>query len=88
VQETLELQKLLGRDFPKPLVYVNKCFPLLPPQKEGGDTAPWRAYRYAAARGEREQAAANALKGSHQVPFFFPEPHSPPLYLRISGALT
>ena len=63
-------------------------FPLLEKVKdEGSDTAPWRAYRYAYARGEREQAAAAELKGARPLPFVFPEPGEPPIYLTLSELL-
>lgn len=88
VKETQEIQKLLGKDFPKAHVFVNKCFPELAAQKEpSGDTAPWRAFRYAKARGDREAEAAAALRGARKIPFFFPEPEAPPLYRRVSEAL-
>ena len=67
---------------------MNKCFPELAAQKEpSGDTAPWRAFRYAKARGDREAEAAAALRGARKIPFFFPEPEAPPLYRRVSEAL-
>jgi len=85
VQETLELQKLLGKEFPAPLVVVNKCFPALPKLKsENPDSIVWRAYTYAAQRGLREQEAAADLKGARQLPYLFPEPGALPLYLRLS----
>jgi anion-transporting ArsA/GET3 family ATPase len=87
VQETLELQKTLGKEFPKPAVFVNKCFPSLPALDGPEDSVPWRAYRYAAARAEREGVAAAALKGARKLPFLFPEPGASPLYLRLSELL-
>jgi hypothetical protein len=88
VQETLELEKLLGKDCPKAATFVNKVFPALAPVKdEGSETAPWRAFRYAAARAEREHLAAAGLKQARVIPFFFPDSKRP-LYLRISEHLT
>lgn len=87
VQETLELQKLLSRDFPRPQVYVNKCFPELPRHKPESDNVVWQAYTYAYKRAKREKEAAEALEGAGLIPFFFPEPGALPLYLRISEAL-
>lgn len=87
VKETQEIQKLLGKDFPKPAIFVNKVFPCLPPQKETADNVVWRAYNYAKARGDREHEAVAALKGAQVLPFFFPEPKSAPLFLRISEHL-
>lgn len=87
VQETLELEKLLGKDCPKALTYVNKVFPELAKVKdEGSETAPWLAYRYAFARAEREQAAARELKNARQIPFLFPDSKRP-MYLRMSELL-
>lgn len=87
VQETLELQKLLSRDFPRPRVYVNKIFPELPKLKDLPDNLPARAYAYAFRRSKREREAADSLEGAGQLPFFFPEPGAPPLYLRLSECL-
>ncbi len=88
VQETMELKKNL-KDFPPPHVYVNKCFPELPKVKvDTPENAVWRAYRYSEARARREREAVKELKGAHLLPFFFPEPASPPLFLRISEAIT
>jgi arsenite-transporting ATPase len=96
VKETQELQKLLGKSFPKPFLYVNKCFPVLAAEREpvkerqGRDQQTevvWRAFRYAKARADREQEAAKELKGARQIPFFFPEPGALPLYLRMSEQL-
>jgi len=87
VQETLELEKLLGKDCPKALTYVNKVFPALAAvNDEGSNTTPWLAYRYAFARAKREQAAALELKNAHQIPFLFPDSKRP-LFLRISELL-
>jgi anion-transporting ArsA/GET3 family ATPase len=88
VQETLELQKLLAKDFPPPLIYVNKCFPVLPAQKEKiHDPLLAKAYRYSRNRAEREQACAAGLKKARQLPFLFPDPGSPALFLRLSELL-
>lgn len=88
VQETKELQKHLGKEFPKALVYVNKCFPELPPLAAGApDNIPTHAYRYARGRYLREQQAALELKGAHLLPFIFPEPGRPPAYLQLSELL-
>lgn len=88
VQETLELKKTLGKDFPAPLVYVNKCFPELPQiPAENSHSVVWKAYRYAQERAKREQSEAKELKGAHPLPFFFPDPAAPPLFLRMSGQL-
>lgn len=89
VQETLELRALLGKEFPKPWIFVNKCFPTLPPLEEAKDTLPYRTYAYAQKRAEREQEALAALKGNHriEIPFFFPDPKAPPLFARIAEAL-
>lgn len=87
VQETLELQKILSRDFPRPQVYVNKCFPELPKHKAESDNVVWQAYTYAYKRAKREKEAADSLEGACRIPFFFPEPDAPPLFLRISEAL-
>ncbi len=88
VQETLELEKNLAKDFPPPFVLVNKCFPALPALKEDEkNTLPWKAYRYTRARHAREKEAVSDLKKSQSIPFFFPVPHSPPLFLQISEAL-
>jgi anion-transporting ArsA/GET3 family ATPase len=87
VKETQELQKFLGKDFPKPAIYVNKVFPILAPQKESGDNVVWRAYSYAKARGSREHEAASSLKGARILPFLFPEPKAAPLFLRLSELL-
>jgi anion-transporting ArsA/GET3 family ATPase len=87
VQETLELQKLLGKDCPKAGIYVNKVFPELAKVKdEGSDTAPWLAYRYAAERATREHAAAAELKNAKLIPYFFPD-GALPLFLKISELL-
>ncbi len=87
VQETLELQKILSRDFPRPLIYVNKCFPLLPKIKAESENLVWQAYSYSYKRAKREQEAAEALEGASKIPFFFPEPGAAPLFLRMSEAL-
>jgi hypothetical protein len=86
VQETLELQKLLGKSFPKPYVLVNKCFPLLPKAKCNDSTVD-RAYRYAFERAKREHEAATNLPGAKLLPFFFPAPGAPPLFLQMSEHL-
>jgi anion-transporting ArsA/GET3 family ATPase len=87
LKETLELQKDLGKKFPKPVIYVNKCFPVLPAQRESGDSLIYSAYRYAKARGDREREAANSIKGAKVLPFLFPNPKALPLYLRLSELL-
>lgn len=87
VQETLELQKILSRDFPRPQVFVNKCFPALPKLKTEGSGAAWKAYEYSYKRAKREREAADSLEGAQKLPFFFPEPGSGPLYLKISAEL-
>ncbi|RYZ94813.1 MAG: hypothetical protein EOP11_25845 [Proteobacteria bacterium] len=89
IQETLDLRALLEKEFPKPHVIVNKCFPELPPLEEEKDTLPFRTYAYAAKRAEREQAAVKALRSGPrtEIPFFFPDPDGAPLYQRISEAL-
>lgn len=87
VQETLELEKSLRKEFPRPFLFVNKCFPTLPAWRGAKKGPVAEAYAYASARAEREQEAAALLKGAQQIPFFFPEPEAPPLFLRISGAL-
>lgn len=89
IQETIELRALLEKDFSKPHVIVNKCFPELPALEEEKETLPYRTYAYAAKRAEREQAALKSLRAGPrtELPFFFPDPKAPPLYLRISEAL-
>ena len=87
VQETLELQKLLSRDFPRPRIYVNKVFPELPKLKAESDNLPWTAYSYSYKRGKREREAAECLEGAVKLPFLFPEPGAPPLFLRLSECL-
>lgn len=87
VRETHDLQKLLSRDFPRPRVYVNKVFPELPKLKSEADNLPWKAYEYAYARAKREREAAESLEGAVALPFLFPEPGTPPLFLRISECL-
>jgi anion-transporting ArsA/GET3 family ATPase len=89
IRETLELRALLEKEFPKPHVIVNKCFPELPPLEEEKDTLPFRTYAYAAKRAEREQAAVRALRSGPrtEIPFFYPDPDGPPLFQRISEAL-
>jgi arsenite/tail-anchored protein-transporting ATPase len=89
IQETIELRSLLEKEFPKPHVIVNKCFPELARLEEAKDTLPYRTYAYAQKRAEREQEAVRSLKSGPrtEVPFFFPDPAAPPLYLRISEAL-
>lgn len=88
IQETIELRAMLSKDFPKPLVYVNKCFPELA-EEELKETLPYRTYDYAQKRASREQEAVRELKGGErkEIPFFFPEPKAKPLYLRISEVL-
>lgn len=90
LKETSELEKSMGKDFPSPYVIVNRCFPRLEKVSgEAKDSVSYKAYAYARARGEREARAleeygeASALK----IPFFFPDPAAPPLYLRISEEL-
>jgi anion-transporting ArsA/GET3 family ATPase len=86
VRETLDLTKLL-KDFPEPYVFVNRCFPELP-KMELKESLPYQTYEYARKRGERERAAIEGLEQpAALIPFFFPAPEEPPLYLRISGAL-
>jgi anion-transporting ArsA/GET3 family ATPase len=86
IQETLELTKLL-KDFPTPYVFVNRCFPELP-DVEPKESLPYKTYEYARKRGERERKALEGLKlPAAVIPFFFPAPEEPPLYLRISEAL-
>jgi anion-transporting ArsA/GET3 family ATPase len=87
IRETLDLQKILSRDFPRPLVFVNKCFPVLKKHKAESESLVWKAYEYAYRRGKREAESAEALEGAQRIPFFFPEPGADPLYLRISGSL-
>jgi len=87
IQETLELQKILSMEFPRPIVFVNKCFPVLPKLKSENENLITKAYAYSYSRAKREQEAAEALEGARQIPFFFPEPNSSPLYLKISEAL-
>jgi len=87
IQETIELRRILSRDFPRPLVYVNKCFPLLPKMKAENSNIAWAAYEYAYRRGKREREAAESLNGAQHLPFFFPEPGASPLFLRISECL-
>jgi len=89
IQETIELRALLEKEFPKPHVIVNKCFPELPEIAEEKETLPYRTYAYAKKRAEREQASLKALRGGTrtEVPFFFPDADAAPLYQRISEAL-
>jgi anion-transporting ArsA/GET3 family ATPase len=89
VQETMELRVSLKQKFPEPLVVVNKCFPELPALSEEKDTLPWQCYRYARDRAERERETLRNFGKSTPVvlPFFFPEPKSPPLFFRLSEAL-
>jgi hypothetical protein len=87
LQETAELQRTFHRDFPPPTVFVNRCFPLLP-EVEEKESQPHKAYAYCRERGRREQKAVAAYQGKWaKIPFFFPDPQKPPLYLRISAAL-
>ncbi len=89
VKETLELRKLLAKDFPPPLLYVNKCFPVLPPPPANHPSSlPWKAYQYSYNRALREQECASELKNAKQLPFCFPEPGALPLFLRLSELLT
>lgn len=87
VRETHDLQKLLSRDFPRPRVYVNKVFPELPKLKAESDNVVWKAYGYCYARAKRERDAAGCLEGAVSLPFLFPEPGLPPLFLRLSECL-
>jgi anion-transporting ArsA/GET3 family ATPase len=90
VQETLELQGMLAKKFPKPQLFVNKCFPELPRlEGENPHSVVWKAYSYASRRSQRERDALEPLRKmpSQLLPFFFPEPGLPPLYLRISEEL-
>lgn len=87
VQETLDIQKHLGKDFPKPHLFVNKCFPKLAPLAEEKDTLPYRTYEYARARAAREAEAIDELSRAVKLPFFFPEPGAAPLYARLAEAL-
>lgn len=88
IQETTELRHFFEKEFPKPLVVVNKRFPALPKVEEK-DTLPYRTYHYARERAAREEEAVSSLKSGArtEVPFFFPDPKGPPLYQRISEAL-
>ncbi|HEY8280242.1 MAG TPA: ArsA-related P-loop ATPase [Bdellovibrionota bacterium] len=88
LQETLELRKILGKNFPAPALFVNKCFPELPKLKgEAKEAVYWRAYDYSFRRAQREKDAATQLKGAALLPFLFPEPGADPLYLRLSELL-
>lgn len=86
IQETLDTSRLL-KDFPKPFIFVNRHFPHLP-KVELKETLPYKTYEYARRRGAREREALEALKKPAAViPFFFPTPDEPPLFLSISEAL-
>ncbi len=91
VRETMDLQKLLARDFPSPFVFVNKIFPELPaislPEGSQKENPLWKAYSYSFARALREKEAASSLEGAVLLPFLFPESSAPPLYLRMSECL-
>lgn len=86
LQETLESKAQL-KGFPKPFVFINKCFPSLPEHKKEGDSIVWKTYSYARARGEREAEAVQKFKDADLIPFFFPDPEAPPLYQKISESL-
>lgn len=91
LQETKEFQRLISKDFPAPKVIVMKCFPELPDlTKEEKDSLVWKAYDYSFHRWKREQEAIEVLPKSARniVPFFFPDPKAPPLFQRVSEALT
>jgi anion-transporting ArsA/GET3 family ATPase len=90
IQETLETEKILGKSFVAPLVFVNKLFPELKElEDQGKDSLPWKAYAYSQTRSERERETIKELGRQHKelVPYFFPEPEAEPLFLRISEAL-
>ncbi|MGE3262396.1 MAG: ArsA family ATPase [Bacteriovoracia bacterium] len=89
IQETLESEQIIGKNFVKPFVFVNKLFPkmeeLEAPKK---DSLVWKAYAYSLARSLRERESIQELsKQNQEIPYFFPEPDAEPLYLRISEEL-
>lgn len=87
LKETEEL-KIHLKEFPSPFVFVNRQFPAL--QKvEYKENLPHRAYEYSRARAQREKAAVAAMPDAPalSIPYFFPDPAAPPVYLRISNAL-
>lgn len=89
LQETEEFKALLKGDFPDAFVVINKFFPPLAKQDEEGTGPAWDAYRYARARHLREKAAVKSHgEGIHAtVPFLFPEPGAPALFLRMAECL-
>jgi anion-transporting ArsA/GET3 family ATPase len=90
LKETAELKKSMGKNLPEPFVIVNRKFPELPAvTSEEKESLPYVAYNYSRKRAERESEAVATLKGAKPlvVPFFFPDPEEPALFLRISGAL-
>lgn len=86
LQETEDAEKQL-KGFPRPLVFVNRIFPELPSEEVEKNSLPYLAYHYAQTRAERERAALRGLRAAARIPFFFPDPEQPELYLRISEAL-
>ncbi len=88
LQETLELEEILKKNFPAPEIFINRCFPSLPAIEKIGENLPGIAYQYSRKRAEREQSALSTFPlPHHPIPFFFPDPESPLLYLRISESL-
>ena len=86
LQETHELYQYLEKNFGRPTVLMNRCFPKV--DKLASKNVPEefsRLYNYAHSRFEREQAALSEAPFPFQdIPFFFPEPEVPSLYLRIA----
>lgn len=89
IQETVEMKAALAKDFVPPFVFVNKIFPELPDLESKKNSPVWQAYSYSRKRAEREREACSALGRlpKHFIPYFFPEPESGPLYLKISETL-
>lgn len=87
LQETLETKKIL-KGFPEPIVFVNKCFPKRKRiAKLSSENIMEKAYLYSLQRHDREQESLEILKEKFLVPFYFPDPKSPPLYQKIAEAL-
>jgi anion-transporting ArsA/GET3 family ATPase len=87
VQETKDLSQSLEKKFPRALVVANRCFPHLP-KVEAKDNLPYKAYDYSRRREKREQEALKELKHlDASIPFFFPDPAEPPLFLKVSASL-